>query len=286
MSALRKPIVIIGADGMLGQDLALAFSDVDPVCWDKTDIDITNEQQVQERLRALTPAVVINAAAYNAVDHAETDDGAAIAEAVNAHGPEILAATCATIGARFVHYSTDYVFDGTKKEGYTESDEPHPRSRYAESKYHGEQAVMRVGADWYIIRTCKLFGTPGASAVSKKSFVDTMLDLAATRTRIEVIDAELASPTYTADLAQQTRTLLEGAYPSGMYHVTNAGSCTWYSFAQEIFRQTHTVIEVVPVAPEAFPRPAARPAFSILLNTKLPPMRSWQNALAEYLRTR
>ncbi|MBI2410441.1 MAG: dTDP-4-dehydrorhamnose reductase [Candidatus Kerfeldbacteria bacterium] len=278
---IQSPIIILGGKGMLGQYLVDLFSDRHTLVWDKEELDITDLSAVKEQLASVAPKIVINAAAYNAVDQAETDEGFAIAEQVNAQGPKNLAEVCAQLGAVFVHYSTDYVFDGTKKEGYTETDAPNPKSRYALSKFHGEQAVVAAGG--YVIRTCKLFGHPGSSDGSKKSFVDLMLTLAETKTELNVVNEEYASPTYVRDLAQQTRLILEQEYAPGIYHVTNTGACTWYEFAQEIFHQKGITITLNPVPASRFPRPALRPAYSVLLNTKLPPMRSWQEALADYL---
>lgn len=280
---IRTPLVIVGAQGMLGQDIAVVFAAYAPILLDKQEIDITDAAAVQDVLTRISPGTVINTAAYNMVDAAETEPGKTLAFAVNATGPAHLAATCASLHATFVHYSSDYVFRGDKKEGYTEVDEPDPQSEYARSKRQGEVNVLNACDNAYVIRTCKLFGRPGVSAHAKKSFVDIMLQLAATQDHIDAIDAEYASPTYTPDLATQTKVLLEGEYVPGIYHVTNSGGCTWYEFAVEIMKQARITIPVRPVGPEAFPRPAQRPAYSVLLNTTLPPMRSWQEALHTYL---
>lgn len=281
---IQTPVVITGGKGMLGQDLARAFADLGPVVLDRAELDITDEDAVKAKFRELKPGTVINAAAYNAVDDAETEDGFAIAKRVNADGPRILANACKDHGAVFVHYSTDYVFDGTNKDGYREDDQPNPQSGYARSKRLGEQEVLSSGARAYVARTCKLFGVPGESEKSKESFIDLMLRLSQDRDTLDVVDEELASPTYTPDLAAQTRVMLEGGYEPGMYHITNSGACTWHEFAQELFRLTGKEMALHPVPASAFPRPAARPKYSILRNTKLPPMRSWQEALAAYLR--
>jgi dTDP-4-dehydrorhamnose reductase len=283
---LKQPIVILGGKGMLGQDLERVFADKRTFVWDKEDLDITDLDAVREKLTYIAPGTVINAAAYNLVDQAETPEGYAIAEKVNAIGPKNLAQVCKEIGALFVQYSTDYVFEGNKKEGYTEEETPNPQSKYATSKWLGEKYALESGDKVYILRTCKLFGKPGASDGSKKSFVDTMLDLAKTKESLDIVDEEYASPTYTPDLAARTRLILEEEYAPGIYHVTNSGACTWYEFANEAFRLAGVSIKTNPVTADAFPRPAARPTFSVLLNTKLPPMRSWQEALAEYIQQR
>jgi dTDP-4-dehydrorhamnose reductase len=283
---IKTPLLILGGNGMLGQDLARVFSSVAPIVWDRAELDITNAEAVRAAFEKLKPGTVINAAAYNLVDKAEEEDGFAIAMAVNAKGPGILAAACKAIGATFLHFSTDYVFEGIKPEGYPENATPNPQSKYGQSKRAGEDVVLAAGGNAYIIRTCRLFGKLGASEGSKQSFVDLMLSLAEKRDTLDVVDEEVASPTYTPDLARQTRLLLEGEYLPGIYHATNTGSCTWYAFAQEIFRLTGKQVVVNPVSASRFPRPAKRPSFSALQNTKLPQMRSWQEALADYLSTR
>lgn len=281
----KQKILILGAQGMLGQDLRHAFAEDEIVAWDREDCDITKSQEVFLRIQSVKPDVIINAAAYNLVDEAETPKGRIISENVNVLGPSNIAFVARSLGVPFLHYSTDYVFDGTEVQGYIENAPTNPQSVYAKSKCDGEKAVQAIGGSWYIIRTCKLFGRPAQSLAAKKSFVDTMRGLAQKHSRIEVVDDERGSPTYTSDLAAQTRLLISKKYPSGMYHITNSGHCTWYEFACEIFRQMHVSIDVVPVTADHFPRSAKRPHTSILLNTKLPMLRSWQEALAVYLST-
>jgi dTDP-4-dehydrorhamnose reductase len=284
---LPTPILILGGHGMLGQDMARELTEYNPVIWDREECDITNREQVMQVIEKMKPAIIINTAAYNAVDAAEEEQGLAIAMKVNADGPENIALAAQAIDAIFLHFSTDYVFDGTNKEGYDENAQPNPQSGYARSKRAGEEKVLAVGGKSYIVRTCKLFGQPGVSDASKQSFVDLMLTLAETRDTLDVVDEEYASPTYTPDLAAQSRVLLEGVvsglYVPGIYHVTNIGACTWYEFAQEIFAYIKKPMTLNPVTAEKFPRPAARPKFSVLLNTKLPQTRSWQEALHAYL---
>lgn len=302
-------ILIIGSKGMLGGALAEAFAGEELFLWDLEDIDITDEKQVQEKIGELKPDVIINAAAYNAVDKCETEEGFAIAKKVNGEGPGYLAAIAKDLGAVFVHYSSDYIFGGEmKKEGFKEDDEPSPVNKYGESKLLGEQAVQKYGDKYYILRTCKLFGKIGKSEVAKKSFVDLMLQLASERDKLEVVDEEYASPTYALDLAKRTKEIILSGevapamrrgtapprFPYGIYHVTNSDACTWYEFAKEIFKIKNTKLagaphvaghlpEIIPVSSDKFPRPARRPKFSVLLNTKLPKMRSWREALEEYL---
>lgn len=287
---MNTPIVIIGKNGMLGQDLVKVFGKAvgaeNVVALDKEEIDITDMDVVTRVLDELHPGTVINAAAYNDVDACEEEAGFAIAMKVNGQGPAHLAEYCAAVDIPFVHYSSDYVFSGDATEPYTEDATPDPQSNYARSKRVGEEHVLAAGGKSYVVRTCRLFGAPGASGGSKESFVDLMLRLSEGRDTLEVVDEEVASPTYTPDLAAQTLVMLAGKYQPGIYHMVNEGSCTWYEFAQEIFRLTNKEITLTPVGADAFPRPAARPAFSVLHNTKFPPLRSWQEALAAYIGTK
>lgn len=283
-------ILIIGAKGMLGQELINAFRDkgdetggAEIIAWDREEVDITDEFGSAQKIKDLKPEIIINAAAYNAVDKCEEAEGFLIAKKVNGEAPGYLAKIAKELGVIFIHYSTDYVFAGDKKEGYREDDTPNPISKYGESKLLGEENVKKFGERYYILRTCKLFGRPAISEAAKKSFVDIMLNLAGKQDTIEAVDEEYASPTYVLDLAERTREVAGGGYPWGVYHVTNSGACTWYEFAKEIFKIKNIKINLVSVSGDKFPRPASRPKFSMLLNTKLPPMRSWQEALKNYL---
>lgn len=279
-------VAIIGAKGMLGQELIRVFSDADVLAWDTAEIDITNPEMVLERVADARPAIIINSAAYNAVDRAE--DEPEVAERVNGSAIKYLAEAAAKVNATFIHYSTDYVFDGTRVDGYGEDEETSPISAYGRSKRAGENALQAAAAlhpdlRWYLIRTSRLFGVPASSVGAKRSFVDTMIALSKTRDRIEAVDAEMSSPTYVPDLAAATHAILMNQCSSGIYHRTNDGACTWYEFAQEIFRQINWRGELISVSASAFPRPAARPSYSVLQTTKLPPLRRWEDALEEYI---
>jgi dTDP-4-dehydrorhamnose reductase len=284
-------ILIIGSKGMLGQELMRVFGDkrqetesAEIIGWDRGEIDVANEVEVNQKIKDLKPDIIINAAAYNAVDKCEEEEGFAIAKKINGEAPGYLAKIAKELEIILVHYSTDYVFAGDKKEGYKEDDAPSPISKYGESKLLGEENVRKFGEKYYLLRTCKLFGRPAISEAAKKSFVDIMLNLAGKQDTIEAVDEGYASPTYAPDLAQRTREIVDGHYPWGIYHVTNSGACTWYEFAKEIFKIKNIKINLIPVGGDKFPRPARRPKFSPLINTKLPLMRSWQEALKEYLK--
>ena len=416
-----KKILIVGSQGMLGQELLRVFpadANYEVFGWDKllmsdvNSIDITNEAQVKDKVGALAPEIIINAAAYNNVDQAEEPAEFELAKKLNGLAPGYLARVAREIqnppnpplckggrrrdglrkgsgftspqpslskgegeilphppfskegtGAIFVHYSSDYVFDGQKEEGYKENDDPSPISNYGRTKLMGEQEVAKVGGQYYIIRLQKLFGRSAQSAAAKKSFFETMLASARVKKEIEVVDEELANFTYAPDLAEYTKFLIDGnffnpptplcvrgadsphpnpllqkergksppilflqrrgPYPFGIYHITNEGApATWFGAAKILFEtannchpepryggaqdlarmgdpasagdsslrsrsvQNDNVPKLIPVPASKFPRPAKRPKYSILLNTKLPPLRPWPEALKEFLANR
>lgn len=295
---MPNKVIIIGAKGMLGQELVKNYQEdkFNQVhAWDFEDIDITNVDSIYKKINEIEPDVVINAAAYNAVDKAEVVGTGRCpvqpAFAVNAEGPKNLAEACKKIGATFATYSSDYVFRGDRKAGYNETDKPDPVSKYGQSKFAGEKNVQKVGGKYFIIRTSKLFGKEGTGRDVKKSFVDTMVELSknpstplrAGLPELKVVDEEVSCFTYTPDLANATRFLLEGNYPPGIYHITNTEPCTWFGCAKTIFEILDKDIKLVPVPASTFPRPAKRPDYSVLLNTKLPPLRSYKDALKEFL---
>ncbi|OJI06321.1 hypothetical protein BK004_04110 [bacterium CG10_46_32] len=301
--------LIIGAKGMLGQELAKAFTEFNPTVWDVSDIDITDQSQVNEKMSMLAPELIINAAAYTNVDACEENEE--LATKVNGTAVGYLARVASNLGATLVHYSTDYVFDGTQQEGYTELDTPHPINAYGRSKLAGEQDILSLrgseqypandrsnlndenrpfGDDkvaslastpprndrWYIIRTAWLYGHAG------KNFVETMLSMAQAGEPLKVVDDQIGSPTYAPDLAQATFDLVKSGKPAGIYHRTNSETISWYGFAKEIFEVYGKDVDLVPCATMEYPRPAKRPTFSTLVSTKLPSLRSWQEALREY----
>ena len=276
-------VLIIGAKGMLGQELAREFggNGYEVMAWDKEEVDITKKEDVNKKISDLKPEIIINAAAYNAVDKIEEGEKE-FAEAVNGYAVGNISEVAGAVGAILVHYSTDYVFRGRRVEGYKEEDTPRPQSVYAQSKWLGEQKIKNK--KYYLIRTSRLFGKQAQSEGAKKSFVDTMLKCAEEKDCLELVDEELSSPTYVLDLARRTREIIEWEKPFGIYHATNAGACTWYGWAKKIFELSGKSVKLIPVPAEKFPRPAKRPKYSILLNTKLPPMRTWEEALADYLK--
>lgn len=274
--ARGKKILIIGAKGMLGTDLAKVFEDYEPILWDQKELDITSEEQVNSKIAEQKPDIVINSAAFTAVDECETKKD--ICMKVNGDAVGFLAKACKKVGAILVHYSTDYVFNGEKKDGYDETyDKIEPLNVYGESKALGEKLLQENTDKYYLIRTSWLFGKNG------KNFVETMLQLAGKNDSLKVVNDQFGFPTYTHDLAMKTRDIIEKKEPFGIYHVTNTGKASWCDFAKEIFKQKGISIKVEAVTSDEFPRPAKRPHYSMLKNTKLKPMQSWQDALTNYL---
>ncbi len=277
-------IVVVGAAGMLGQELLKEGARLghEMVGLDRDQLDVAAPES-DEVIAAYDPAVIINAIGYNAVDEAETPEGFAIAELLNAEIPERLAHLAHSLGATFVHYSTDFVFDGEQEAGYAEDAIPNPINAYGRSKLHGETRVQKVGGNFYLIRISRLFGAPASSAAGKKSFVDIMKGLAFEKPEINLVDSERGTPAYAPDAAAATFSLITDAAAPGIYHLANSETCTWYEFGKAVFEELKSPIIAHAVTPDAFPRPAKRPRVSPLINTKRPQARSWRVALHEYL---
>ncbi|MEF3405215.1 dTDP-4-dehydrorhamnose reductase [Agromyces sp. CCNWLW203] len=274
MSGLRY--LITGANGMLGRDLRIALADRDVTSPGRSDLDITDESAVLEAVRGHD--VVINAAAYTAVDQAESDEAAAYA--VNAIGARNLARGCSRAGARLVQISTDYVFDGLSTVPYPESAPRNPVSAYGRTKAAGEEFVLAELPDRsYVVRTAWLYGAHG------KNFASTMLELAASRPTWSVVDDQRGQPTWTVDLATSIVRMLDADVPSGIFHGTSSGETTWYGFARAILETVGLDPDrIEPTDSSNFIRPAPRPAFSVLGHTGweavgLPVIRDWRIAL-------
>ena len=231
-------ILVIGSEGMLGQELVNEFKkNHEVIAVDYDTFDITNEQSVKEKISEIKPELVINAAAYNNVDSAEQkDEEFEKAKLVNGYAVGFLAKACAENKITIVHYSSDYVFKGNNEDGYNEEAKPEPASKYGESKFLGELELQKSGAYYYLIRLSRLFGSPGGG---KKSFVDTMIDLVENQGKkeLKLVNEEKSCPPYSKDLVVFTRSLWEESEPFGIYHGANDGTCTWYEFALEIFKQ-------------------------------------------------
>jgi dTDP-4-dehydrorhamnose reductase len=277
---MPRPL-ILGSRGTLGGELMRLYPEA--TGWDREDVDVLDWGSLVARIDALgfVPNAIINCVAFNDVDGAE--DRPERASALNAVFPGRLAELAREMQIPLVHYSTNYVFDGRQGE-YAETAAPSPLSAYGRSKLRGEELVLASGGAHYVIRTAVIFGRKGASDLSKKSFVDLMLDVSAKRDTIQAVADEINSVTYAPDLAAATRGVLERRPPPGICHATNSGEASWFDMALEIFRIAGRKVTVVPVPSTHFPRKAMRPARAVLLNTKLPPLRSWQAALEEFLR--
>ncbi len=279
-------ILITGSKGQLGRALKKMLSDMyDLTLFDIDNLDITNIDQVYAVIGEVKPDIIINAAAYTAVDLCE--ENKVLAHQVNAIGPKNLATIANQVGSKLVHISTDYIFDGKgiKLEDdsirpYIETDEPNPQNVYGQSKLDGEKYITSIIDNYYIIRTAWLYG-------QGKNFLDTMLELAKKHDTIKVVNDQLGSPTSTYELSLMIKAIIqEDDY--GIYHGTCEGQCSWYTFAKEIFKLKHIDIDVIPVNSDEFPRPAKRPNYSVLENRKLYDNRlfqfkEWENALSNYL---
>ncbi len=279
-------VLITGANGMLGGDLMQAFEahGHQTIGTDREDLDITNLETARAAIRRFAPDLIVNAAAYNFVDLVESEEHYPVAYAVNAEGPKNLAIITKELGIPLVQYSTDFVFEGTKPEGYAEDDAPHPISKYGETKLAGERLAQEHGGDVYIIRLSKLFGKPGKSDHSKESFVSLMSRLAKEKPELAIIEEEVGSPTYTPDAAEATVELIAAGEKPGIYHMVNSGDgVSWHAFAQEFFALQGITTPVKKVLSDAFPRPAKRPKFAALINTKIAPLPSRQDALKRFL---
>ena len=275
--------LVTGAGGILAHDLLLRLADdgEPAVGVDRRALDITDPDAVQAVFADHRPSVVVNCAAWNAVDDAETAAGSAAALRVNGDGPRHLAAACAKSGTRLLHVSTDYVFAGDATAPYPESADPAPRTAYGRSKLAGEQAVLDLlPSDGYLVRTAWLYGAGGPN------FVATMIRLEQERDTLDVVDDQRGQPTWTADLADRLVRLGVGDAPAGVYHGTSGGEATWCELAREVFRLLGADPERVrPVSTAAMPRPAPRPAYSVLGHGRwqkagIEPIRDWRQALA------
>lgn len=270
-------VLITGAGGMLGRDLVEVFGG-EVTALTRAELDITNPEQVARAIAGHD--LVVNAAAYTAVDDAESHEAEAFA--VNAEGPQVLARACKDAGARLIHVSTDYVFDGQATTPYPEDTPRNPVSAYGRSKAAGEEAIEREYPEGsIIIRTAWLYGQHGSN------FPATMLRAAASRDTLQVVTDQVGQPTWSRDLAGWIKTLADSGVSHGVFHGTNSGQASWFDFAREIFRLAGLHPErIQPTTSDAFPRPATRPAWSVLghqawAKAGIAAPRSWQEALAE-----
>lgn len=292
----RSPrILIVGNAGQLGRELESIFAGIGPiVAVDRESVDLADADDTRALVRRAEPDLILNAAAYTAVDRAESEPE--LAHAINAQAPGVLAEEARERNALIVHYSTDYVFDGSKVGPWVETDSPNPLNVYGASKLAGEQAVEKIGGKFLIFRTSWVYGPHG------NNFLLTMLRLGRERDRLSIVDDQVGAPTTSIELARATHAIATGilagsfgAPPDwcGLYHMTSAGSVSWFGFAQAIFARAAELLgakvpELAPIPTNAYPTPAARPRNSILSNARLGErfgmqLSQWQTALEETL---
>ncbi|WP_228977298.1 dTDP-4-dehydrorhamnose reductase [Streptomyces sp. DH12] len=283
MRRVRRRWLVTGAGGLLGRDVVARLG-ARAVGLDRRALDVTDPVAVRAALTAHRPAVVVNCAAWTAVDEAEAREREALL--VNGTAARYLAETCAELGCVLLHVSTDYVFGGDACVPYAEGALPGPRTAYGRTKLVGERAVLELLPErGYVVRTAWLYGAQGGN------FVRTMIGAEAARETVDVVDDQRGQPTWTVDLADRLRALgraaLAGRAPAGVYHGTNGGDGTWCELARETYRLLGSDPERVrATSSAAFPRPAARPAYSVLGHDRwhaagLEPPRAWREALAE-----
>jgi dTDP-4-dehydrorhamnose reductase len=266
---------VTGAGGMLGRDV-MRLAD-DAVGLTRAELDVTDAAAVERALLDVRPDAVVNCAAYTNVDGAEADEAGATR--VNGDGAGNVAAAAAAVGALVIYPSTDYVFDGEKREPYVESDPVGPRSAYGRSKLAGEWTTAEANPRHAIVRTSWLFGAGG------RNFVDTILGLSED---VRVVADQFGCPTYTGHLAEALLGLADGRL-TGVVHVSGSGTASWYDFAREAFDQAgRTSVEITPVTTAEFPRPAPRPAYSVLASERpdAPRLPDWREGLRAYLAER
>ncbi len=284
-------VLIVGHLGQVGVELQRSFSGLgEIVCHDRTTVDIADPDQLRAMVRSVAPVVILNAAAYTAVDRAETEPD--VAMAVNAVAPGILAEEALRARALLVHYSTDYVFDGSKISPWSETDQPNPLNVYGASKLAGEKAIMNLGGSYLIFRTSWVYGPHG------NNFLLTMLRLARERECLNIVDDQYGGPTTSIELANATRAIvsdiLAGKFEApenwaGLYHMTCGGSVSWCGFAQAIFARANFFLNckqpsVRPIASSEYVAPAKRPHNSVLSNEMLFSrfgcrLASWESAM-------
>jgi dTDP-4-dehydrorhamnose reductase len=277
-------VIVAGANGQLGSDLLKILSDWGPVGLTHAELDVRDEAQVREIIRRNQPDILINTVAFNRVDDCEDDPG--LAFSVNSQGARNFARACAELRCTLMHISTDYVFGGEKRCPYSEDDPPYPLSVYARSKLAGEYFVRNICPKHFIVRTSGLYGLAGSRSKGG-NFAETMIRLARAGKPIRVVDDQVITPTYTKDLADALKALVQTA-AYGVYHISNRGHCSWYEFAAMIFRLLRLKPDFGRTTTEAFGAKAPRPAYSVLTSRKLaqlglaslPP---WEEALERYL---
>lgn len=291
-------ILLTGINGQVGHALLPKLSEFQVIGLSRAELDLTNTDAIREVIREIKPDLVINPAAYTAVDKAESEPD--LANAINAVAPRVIAEEVARLGSALIHFSTDYVYDGNKKEPYVETDEVNPISVYGKSKLVGEQAIQAVGLPHLVLRTSWVYGPHG------KNFLKSILRLAGERDCLNIVGDQMGSPTSSLSIADAVSSLIplwhsEKEAESGIYHLSNNGNTTWHGFTCEIINQYNrlnllpalkvNVNNIAAITTAEYPTPAARPVNSVLGNTKLkrvfdvalPP---WQDGLQRVMQSK
>ena len=285
-----QKILLIGSQGQVGQELKKTLPQIGEVSSvTRTELDLNDSGAIVEVIETIKPDFIVNAAAYTAVDKAESEPE--IARKINAQAPAVMAKASKDIGATLLHISTDYVFNGQKNTPYLENDSTDPLGIYGITKRDGEQSIQEVGGRHIILRTAWVYGAYG-----KGNFVKTMLRLGREKELVKIVYDQIGSPTWSYDIAMRITEILKNIekVPTGIYHFTDSGSISWYDFAMNIFEEarklgfTFKMQEVIPISTHEYPTPAKRPAYSVLSNQKLidclgtyPPY--WRDSLKKML---
>lgn len=282
-------VLVTGANGQLGQSIqsiAYKYPNIQFVYTDFQEMDITNFENCQAVFAKYQPHFCINTAAYTVVDKAESESDKA--HLINAVGPENLAKVCKEFDTILVHISTDFIFDGTSKVPYLETDIPNPKSIYGQTKLDGELAIQKNWEKHFIVRTSWVYSQ------FANNFMKTMLRLASERDSLSVVNDQIGTPTNAVDLAKVLLKIIQlpitnHPSPFGIYNFSNEGICSWYDFAKEIFNQKSIAITLSPIPTELYPTPAKRPAYSVLDKTKIKAVfqieiQDWKDSLKECLK--
>jgi dTDP-4-dehydrorhamnose reductase len=263
-------VLLIGAKGQVGQELQLTLPQLgEVISISREELDLTNSEKIGQLIREIHPDYLVNAAAYTAVDKAETEPE--LAYSINATAPKIMAESAEKIQAKFLHISTDYVFDGRKNTPYLETDLTNPLGVYGQSKLRGEEEIKTVNSQAIILRTAWVYGSYG-----KSNFVKTMLRLGKEREELKVVVDQLGSPTWSKDIAAAiTHLLINADNPAGIYNFTNSGVASWFDLTKAIFEEAKIsgiplkIQRVIPITTAEYPTPAVRPAYSVLSSQKI-----------------
>ncbi len=265
-----KKVLLIGAKGQVGQELQVTLPYLgEVISIGREELDLTNSEKIGQLIREIHPDYLVNAAAYTAVDKAETEPD--LAYSINATAPKIMAEAAEKIKAKFLHISTDYVFDGRKNTPYLETDLTNPLGVYGQSKLRGEEEIKTVNSQAIILRTAWVYGSYG-----KSNFVKTMLRLGKEREELKVVVDQVGSPTWSKDIATAiTQLLINADNPAGIYNFTNSGVASWFDLTKAIFEEAKIsgiplkIQRVIPITTAEYPTPAVRPAYSVLSGQKI-----------------